>query len=111
MTPAVEQWCKSGKYLPPILRDFHDQKDIFKTIHAMTAVEKHNYCSDVDWVKGHCYVIDIFLWFMARHGYTLQRSRMPLEFDDLDAHVKARKDRDSQHFAGMLGLTAKGAPQ
>ncbi len=43
------------------MRDFHDQKDTFKALHDMVAVEKHDDCKDVSWVAGQCYVIDIFL--------------------------------------------------
>ena len=42
-----------------------------------------------DWVACHCYVIDVFLWFMAQRGWTLQRTRRNLEFRDLDTDVKA----------------------
>ena len=105
MDEAVKAWRDSGEYLPPIMRDFHDQKEIFKTVHAMTAVDKHEYARKVDWVAGQCYVIDIFLWFMARHGYTLQRSRKPLNYADLQAHIEARRERDSKAFASALGLT------
>ncbi len=27
----LKAWINSGKHLPPFLRDFHDQKDVFKT--------------------------------------------------------------------------------
>ena len=33
MTNELDTWLKSGEYLPPPLRDFHDQKEVFKTIH------------------------------------------------------------------------------
>ena len=36
---------------------------------------------------AHTYVIDLFLWFMALHGYTLQRSRAKEEFYDLDGFL------------------------
>lgn len=34
-------------------------------------------------------VIDVFLWFMAQRGWTLQRTRCNPEFRDLDTDVKA----------------------
>jgi hypothetical protein len=79
----IEQWLKEGKYLPEPLRDFHDQKAIFKAIHQTINVEGHDYAKGVNWVAGHCYVIDIFLWWMARRGYTLQRTRRKGNFIDL----------------------------
>ncbi len=101
-----DAWMKSGKYLPPRLRDFHDQKDLFKAMHQIIDVEKHSYAKDVGWVEGQCYVIDIFLWFMARRGYTLQKSRQRFEFNDLDAEVKAAKEVRDRSSARALGLTS-----
>ena len=71
----IDQWLKSGEYLPEPLRDFHDQKDVFKAMHQIIDVKGHDYAKPVDWIAGQCYVIDIFLWFMARRGWTLQRTR------------------------------------
>lgn len=100
-----DAWMKSGNYLPPILRDFHDQKDLFKAMHQIVAVDKHEYCKEVGWVAGQCYVIDIFLWFMARRGYTLQRTRQRFEFNDLDAEIKTAKEVRDRAAARAMGLT------
>lgn len=89
-------WLESLQYLPPPLRDFHDQKEIFKAMHEIIDVQGHGYVDAVNWRAGQCYVIDIFLWFMARRGYTLQRSRAKVPFRDLDADVKEVRD---QRFA------------
>lgn len=86
-------WLKSLQYLPPPLRDFHDQKDVFKAMHEIIDVEGHQFAKCVDWISGHCYVIDIFLWFMARRGYTLQCSRARVPFRDLSADVAEAQDR------------------
>ncbi|MNY63704.1 hypothetical protein D3C86_2007050 [compost metagenome] len=60
-------------------------------------MQGHEYARSVDWVTGQCYVIDIFLWFMARRGYTLQRSRAKVPFRDLHEDVEnARMQRLSQ---------------
>lgn len=103
----LDQWMKDGKYLPPTMRDFHDQKDIFKAVHDIIMVEKHEYAKDVSWVAGQCYVIDIFLWFMAKRGYTLQRSRARLPFRSLEADVQAA--RDQSRAAMALALSSKDA--
>lgn len=83
---------KAGNYLPDILRDFHDQKAVFKAMHDLQKPEPSNAITghgSLDFVTGQCYVIDRFLWFMARRGYTLQRSRARLPFRDLQTDVKA----------------------
>ena len=79
----MEKWLKSGEYLPDVLRDFHDQKNTFKAIHHLVQVQGIHGSAPVDWVSGHCYVIDVFLWWMAKRGYTLQRSRKKIDFSDI----------------------------
>jgi len=97
MDDKTTEWLKSLQYLPEGLRDFHDQKDVFKAMHDIINVQGHEYARSVDWVTGQCYVIDIFLWFMARRGYTLQRSRAKVPFRDLHEDVaNARTQRLSK---------------
>jgi hypothetical protein len=99
---ALEEWMKAGQYLPPALRDFHDQKDVFKAMHDIVDVNGHEYAKSVSWRDGQCYVIDIFLWFMAKRGYTLQRSRAKLPFNDLDEDVAAARERALNQSASLL---------
>ena len=70
-------WLESGKYLPQVMRDFHDQKDIFKSIQY---VYKGSGSLTENWVDEHKYTVDCFLWYMASRGYTLQKSRTNVEF-------------------------------
>ncbi len=39
----LEDWLNSGEYLPHIMRDFHDQKDLFKTIHTLYSDSEPQY--------------------------------------------------------------------
>jgi hypothetical protein len=95
------EFVSNAKYLPKPLRDFHDQKRLFKSIWHFVQ-NKHKQDTDaermprlegMDWVQSHLYVIDFFLWFMAMHGYTLQRSRQPVDFFDLDTALKEGERR------------------
>ena len=82
----IEEWQKSGKHLPKIMRDFHDQKDIFKDMHRLYESEENESETSPGmptWVKGHIYVVDWFLWYMARRGYTLQKTRKKLPFEGM----------------------------
>jgi hypothetical protein len=97
---------KAGKYLPDVLRDFHDQKDVFKAMHDLQkpadpsdAITGHY---SLDFVTGQSYVIDRFLWFMARRGYTLQRSRARLPFRDLQADVRAATEKRNAHDMALF---------
>jgi hypothetical protein len=102
MKTTMNEWLRTGKYLPEPLRDFHDQKDVFKAIHESIYVEGHEYAKSVDWVAGQCYVIDIFLWWMAKRGYTLQRTRRRDEFRDLSADVAEKNRRRSDRLNEMM---------
>jgi len=107
---SADAWLKSGKYLPPPLRDFHDQKGVFKAMHEMIDVEGHEYAKPVNWIAGQCYVIDIFLWFMARRGWTLQRTRKQYNFKDLEADVAEQDKKRSERFAAMIQSPTKEQP-
>ena len=102
----VQQWLESGKYLPKFLRDYHDQKDIFKCFSEGVELhlEEHGGfpMKNLTWLDAHIYTIDIFLWIMARHGYTLQRSRKDLPFSDLDETVSLSKKARSEASARSI---------
>lgn len=105
MIDNMNKWRESGKYLPKFMQDFHDQKDLFKAIHELQDCSS----SGVSWVTGHIYVIDFFLWFMAKRGYTLQKSRKNLIFDDMEQDIATAKDRRVHALAEMIGIK-KPAP-
>lgn len=106
----LDEWMQSGKYLPPPLRDFHDQKRIFKIVGEMVQRRqaKADNCYDrllsdlPNWVQGQIYVIDFFLWFMARRGYTLQRSRRALDFVDIADDIAAFEQREHGMLKAMI---------
>jgi hypothetical protein len=111
---SLEAWMKSGAYLPPMMRDFHDQKDLFKTIHELvensrTARGRDDF-GGMRWIDAHCYTIDVFLWFMAKRGYTLQRSRQRLPFRDLSADVKAGMERWNASGPELFAPSQVGTP-
>jgi hypothetical protein len=93
----LETWLRSGQYLPPAMRDFHDQKNIFKRIQEMSDRYKWLPGEKPDFRVSMCYTIDIFLWFMAMHGYTLQKTRQSVDgVRCLDATVKEYVDRQQE---------------
>lgn len=103
MRDETTAWLQSHAHLPPFLRDFHDQKDLFQAMHEIIDMQSNTIARRVDWVTGQVYVIDVFLWFMARRGYTLQRSRAKVAFRDLHEDVTgARQLRISQGLPGVL---------
>ena len=95
-TTDVDAFLKSGEYLPDVLRDFHDQKDIFKAMHEIVKDHPEDTIKRPSWIDGQVYVIDVFLWFMARRGYTLQRTRRKGNFRDLEADVQRRRSHGTR---------------
>ena len=103
MNHKLRKWRESGKHLPDILKDFHDAKDVFRAMHEMIGdPPKNATVRQPSCVEGHCYTIDCFLWFMARHGYTLQKSRANQEFESLEVCVQAHRNRREQMLAHVL---------
>lgn len=111
MDKKLKQWRESGKHLPEFLRDFHDQKDFFKFLHEYNDPKEMDMIKDIDWVKGQIYVIDVFLWTLARHGWTLQKNRSNQKFDDLDKMVndftQNRNDMFTQILAQQMSKNKK----
>ena len=92
------KWLQSGEYLPEFMRDFHDQKDVFKAMHnTITNANDNGNARD-----GHIYVVDTFLWYMARCGYTLQKSRKSVDFKDMDDDIERMKREVAEKFRDML---------
>lgn len=80
------------------MRDFHDQKDVFKAMHnTITNANENGNPRD-----GHIYVVDTFLWYMARCGYTLQKSRKQVEFKDMDDDIERMRREFSEKFRNIL---------
>ena len=94
-------WKQEAKHLPPFLRDFHDQKRVFKLLGEIAARSEAKH---PDWVTAHCYTIDIFLWAMASYGWTLQRSRSDVAFADLDEALAEMQAREAEALRELLQL-------
>ena len=91
----LHEWLKSGKYLPERMRDFHDQKDLFKSMHLLFQ-DNEGAANTPSWVQGHIYIIDFFLWFMASRGYTLQKTRTKdIEFREWPDYKKLMKQENN----------------
>lgn len=104
----LEEFLSDSNYLPKNLRDFHVQKDLFKRVHELLRNEsEHSELKDLNWVMAHIYTIDKFLWFMAAHGYTLQRSRQRVDFCDLDATMEEFRKRRAEHFKTLFAAELK----
>jgi hypothetical protein len=105
MPDNLDAWMKEGRYLPEFMRDFHDQKDLFKAMDevAQRSVTNGNaYIKDVSWIGAQVYTVDIFLWVMAKHGYTLQKTRKPFSFGDIREFMNAAMVRWREQASAVL---------
>lgn len=94
----LDDLTKDMKYLPVELRDFHDQKDLFKTIEHFASDKQK-----IDWISAHIYTIDIFLFFMARHGFLLKKSRSKkYNFLSLSEAVREYKENVFKTLQGIF---------
>ncbi len=91
-------WLKSGNYMPPEFRDFHDQKNLFKAMH--NTIQNANENGNAR--DGHIYVVDTFLWYMARCGYTSQRSRKKVPFKNMEDDINKYWQEASERFSKVL---------
>lgn len=111
MNDQLKQWRDDQKHLPKLMRDFHNCKDIFKTISEYIVCEEGHPASEINWRQAHCYTIDVFLWFMAEHGYTLQRSRSRHEFSDLRDRIREFNKNRAALFSAPLQRSAENNNQ
>ena len=97
-----QQWLETRKYLPIFMREHNAQKELFKCIHSTVDIKK-SVLTPPDWINGQCYVIDVFLWYMAKRGYTLQRTQNKnLEFYDLQKDLDSFREVQSDLFRKEL---------
>jgi len=59
MDSQVRAWRDEGKHLPPFMRDFHDAKELFKSIDQYIVCEDGHPANQVNWIQAQCYTIDV----------------------------------------------------
>ncbi len=96
---TIREWIRKNKHLPTFMRDFHDQKDLFKT---MGGLETKPPYPEITWMTVHISTIDKFLWWMAFHGYTMQKCRANQPFQDLHEAKEDRREKESEMFRKVL---------
>ena len=90
------------KYLPDFMKDFHDQKDLFKCIHDLYKDDENFKELPASWRDNHIFVIDFFLWFMSMHGYKLQKIRQNIQFCDLHETMNEFKRKRLKQTINIL---------
>lgn len=102
----LDTYMSKDEHLPEFMKDFHDQKDLFKTMYDQFK-DSHDVLDNVNWVDAHQFTIDVFLWWMGRHGYKLQKSRTKnIEFnnplDTIKHFTDIRKGKSTKLLTNIL---------
>jgi hypothetical protein len=95
----LKNFLDEGLYLPAPIRDDEERMTLINRIKSMIPPEDAELI-DLTPNDIHRLIVNKFLWFMAAHGYTLQKTRMKAPFYDLDmtmreflaAHVSEEKE-------------------
>lgn len=99
----IENYRKEYCFLPEFMKDFHDQKILFRYIRSVIDhSEKDHILNVVDDYSAHIYIIDYFLYIMAKYGYTLQKSRMKFDFEDINESLKNFRNEEGKKMLGVL---------
>ncbi len=105
MKEEMRQWLNSQGNLPDFMRDFHDQKDLFKSMFRMWQEQAKESIPNVVWTDAMVFTVDFFLWFMAMHGYTLQRTRKKgIQFYSIIETVKHANKTSLDELANAIKL-------
>lgn len=102
MDNELKKFLDSGEYLPDFMVDFHDQKNLFKRLDEIVSNRKDGYTKDVNWTSAQVYTVDIFLWYMAAHGYKLQKSRKKVSFYDVNYDLNEFDKKQRELNANIL---------
>lgn len=82
-------WRKKNEHLPEFMRAYADQGELIAALHNCFANKDE---CPISRIEGHTYTIDWFLWFMAIHGYTLQKTRVNVEYRDINDAIEAGRN-------------------
>ena len=83
------EWRSNKQHLPEFMRDFHDQKRLFKAL--VSSFENSEECP-LNFRDAQIFTIDWFLWFMAIHGYKLTKTSAKVERKDIADALEAAWD-------------------
>ena len=103
---TVAEWLRAEEHLPYFLKDFHDQKVVFRELEEWGRNPSRPALYEVPAVCAQLYVMDVLLPWLAHHGYTVQRTRARLPFYNLSDTLRASRERFSARFARIFDKAA-----
>jgi len=100
----ITEYNKQLKYLPDFMKDFHDQKDLFKCIQSVYESNERFKEFPNTWVDNHGFIIDYFLWFMSLHGYKLQKIKGDIEVCNIQKTIEDYKTERDKQIVNIFNL-------
>lgn len=107
MDKKTIDWRDEGKHLPEFLRDFHDQKDFFKFLFDSVDTSNNPMLKNANWVDSQVFTIDMLLWKLAQYGYTLQKNKTKVPFEDLQEALRKNDAERRNAFYSALTNSEK----
>lgn len=105
---TTNEYREQGKHLPDFLKDFHDQKDFFKSMYDVYATELENELPGYTWRSNHIFTIDFFLHFCALHGYGLRKLvAKDVDFIDIEVTKNNYKEKVINSIPGLTPIKTK----
>jgi hypothetical protein len=112
-----EKWIDSGEHLPAFMRDFHDQKDLFKAVEKVMGKQEEPY--GVNWVAGRRFHYDhvfkdlkLELQKVKKNGIDwvtvdalFAQCKKDNETDEKESSERYREDSDSGHLTAVHGFS------
>ena len=100
---TAQEYTESKEYLPDLLKDFHDQKDLFKAIEELYHKSESYKQLNPNWRECHIYTIDFFLWFLGQHGYKIQKVKSKrYAFFDIKRTIKEMQTRRLERLKNSI---------
>lgn len=104
---SIYSLIEENKHLPEILKDFHDQKDVIKSMYSFFDRSETNKmkCNSTDL---HIDIVDHFLEFMFIHGYKLQKTRVKCDNDycNIWETIEDRKKQEAEILKKFISSKA-----
>lgn len=84
------------------LEDFHDQKLFFRYLMNWQSNTPIDQLKQHTWVSQHIFIIDVFLPFMEKMGYKLQKIRNKKDAVDIDEVVSYQYEKEGEQLKSIL---------
>jgi hypothetical protein len=104
----LQQFTDEQLYLPEFMRDIHNIINLFKAVEDAIVINRKESNNpifaqgNINWSDAMVYTVDIFLVFMAHHGYKLQKIDETLPFFEIIQTMEEWKSLNIEKYRKFL---------